>query len=68
MSKNKGAKKKSPNAMTKTVIKARNPFALDPLMKKGGAHDKTVKAKRKSSKNLLRKQLAELSRSFLKFF
>lgn len=62
--KRKAAKKQakmSPTISDQRVVKVRNPFALDPLMKKGGAHDKSFKAKRKSSKHLLRKQLAELS-------
>ncbi len=73
MSKKRSAKVKAANAQAKLsptvsdqrTIKVRNPFALDPLMKKGGAHDKTFKSKRKSAKHLLRKQLAELS--FLSF-
>jgi len=53
------AKKKAKNRPER--FKPRNPFAVDPLMKKGGVHEKTFKAKRKSDKTLLRKQLAEHS-------
>jgi len=53
------AKKKAKNRPER--FQPRNPFAVDPLMKKGGVHEKTFKAKRKSDKTLLRKQLAEHS-------
>ncbi len=50
----------------KLQITPRNPFATDPLMKKGGVHQKTFKSQRKNSKNALRKQIAE--HSILRFF
>lgn len=62
------SKKKAKKSPTERLVKPRNPLALDPLMKKGGAHEKSFKAKRKSSKHLLRKQLAELSDSILRIF
>lgn len=55
MAKKKKAKK------TALLLTPRNPFATDPLMKKGGAHEKTFKSKRNKQKTQLRKQLAEYS-------
>ena len=37
-------------------IKPRNPLHNHPLMKKGGVHDKTNKAKRKKLKQRLKKE------------
>ncbi len=49
------AKKKKP-AVSKTG-KVRNRYATHPLLKKGGAHEKTRKAERKASKQALEKTL-----------
>lgn len=45
------------------LVKPRNPFGLSPYLKKGGAHDKTNKAKRKLAKNQLNKELASLKKN-----
>lgn len=37
--------------------KMRNPLANDPLLRKGGVHEKTHKAKRSSDKQALRKKV-----------
>jgi hypothetical protein len=34
----------------------RNPYAFDPIMKKGGVHEKTTKAKRQKEKMAWRKE------------
>jgi hypothetical protein len=39
--------------------KKRNPVAVSPLLKKGGAHGKTTAAKRRRDKVLLVKSLAD---------
>lgn len=35
----------------------RNPYAFDPIMKKGGAHESTEKAKRAKAKQTLKKEV-----------
>lgn len=39
--------------------KKRNPYAFDPLMKKGGVHASSEKAKRKQDKQNLKKALID---------
>ena len=39
--------------------KPRNPVARSPLMKKGGAHGKTTRAKRRAARVELKKQLLD---------
>lgn len=51
------AKKKNPSTIK--AFKARNPIALNPILAKGGAHQKSEKTKRSAAKKMLRKQLAE---------
>ena len=41
----------------KLQSKPRNRFAIDPIMSKGGSHQKSTKAERKSDKQKLRKEL-----------
>lgn len=41
-------------------LKPRNPFHDHPLMRKGGTHEKTNKAKRKGEKQALRKEWRSL--------
>ncbi len=50
----------------KVKRKPRNPWACDPLMKKGGAHQKTFKAERKGYKQKLRKELLSFWRGQFK--
>ena len=42
---------------SKKVSPKRNPLALNPLMKKGGAHGKSKKAMRQARKNSLRREM-----------
>lgn len=44
----------------KIDLKPRNPFHDHPLMRKGGLHEKTNKAKRKGEKQTLRKEWRSL--------
>lgn len=44
----------------KQIIKPRNPFHDHPLMRKGGVHEKTNKAKRKGEKQKLKKEWCPL--------
>lgn len=44
----------------KIDLKPRNPFHDHPLMRKGGTHEKTNKAKRKGEKQALRKEWRSL--------
>lgn len=53
MSKKKHKKKKV------TAVKQRSLIALNPLMRKGGSHEKTEKAKRKAKKMNLKRELKE---------
>ena len=39
--------------------KLRNPFANDPLLRKGGAHEKSYKAQRSADKQSLRKKVMD---------
>ncbi|TQV69916.1 hypothetical protein FKG94_22450 [Exilibacterium tricleocarpae] len=39
--------------------KRRNPYACDPIMRKGGVHEKTHKAKRNAAKRAIRQQVRE---------
>ena len=55
MSKKKRSKKKKLK-----VAKPRNVHALNPLMKKGGSHGKTEKAKRKQEKMSMKRELKQL--------
>lgn len=48
--------------------KVRNRFAFDPIMKKGGAHEKTTKAKRKNSKQEMKRELKMLPFSLHYFY
>lgn len=50
--------KRNKNKLKKS--KHRNPFAFDPIMKKGGVHEKTTKAKRKASKQEMKRELKQL--------
>ena len=43
----------------KTSIKPRNPAARSPLMKKGGAHEKTKTSKRRSAKESVKGDLKD---------
>lgn len=43
--------------------KKRNPFAFDPIMKKGGVHQTSEKSKRKHEKQKLQKALIDSSDS-----
>lgn len=43
--------------------KPRNLVALNPLLRKGGAHEKTNKAQRQHQKQALRKQLRSADRA-----
>ncbi|MFQ3229303.1 hypothetical protein [Reinekea sp.] len=45
----------------------RNPYAFDPIMRKGGVHEKTNKAKRQNEKAKWRKA-AHNSEPFFAFF
>jgi len=42
------------------VKRPRNPFHNHPLMRKGGVHEKTYKAKRKDEKQKLKKEWCSL--------
>ena len=42
-----------------TTPKRRNPLALNPLMRKGGVHEKSRKAKRRAQKQSTRKLVDE---------
>ena len=42
----------------KTKQKKRNVYAMDPIMRKGGVHEKSTKAKRKKDKLKLQKEAA----------
>ncbi|TXR54585.1 hypothetical protein [Reinekea thalattae] len=42
--------------MAKQKPLKRNPYAIDPLMKKGGVHEKTNKTKRQKEKMAWRKE------------
>lgn len=44
----------------KQNFKPRNPFHDHPLMRKGGVHEKTYKAKRKGEKQKLKKEWCSL--------
>ena len=44
------------------VSKARNLAALSPLLKKGGAHEKSKSGKRRNQKNDLKKELNRLAK------
>lgn len=54
-------KKRNKNKKLKLAKTPRNPFALDPIMRKGGSHEKTNKAKRKKDKSALKKELKRSS-------
>lgn len=54
MSKRKRSKNKLKPA------KVRNKYAFDPLMKKGGVHEKTTKAKRQKDKQNFKRELKKL--------
>lgn len=41
-------------------MKLRNPLALDPLMKKGGSHQKSKGAERNAAKRQLKKSLDDM--------
>lgn len=41
-------------------VRQRNPLALDPLLKKGGVHQKTKGAQRQADKQQLKKSLNDL--------
>lgn len=53
------AKRKKPKLKKMRV--PRNPYAFDPIMKKGGVHEKTEKAKRKKMKDTIKKETQEVS-------
>jgi len=42
----------------KVKQKKRNPYAFDPIMRKGGVHEKTTKAKRRKHKLQMQKEAA----------
>lgn len=42
----------------KAKQKKRNPYAFDPIMRKGGVHEKTTKAKRRKHKLQMQKEAA----------
>ncbi|SBS25741.1 hypothetical protein MSP8887_00252 [Marinomonas spartinae] len=42
----------------KVKQKKRNPYAFDPIMRKGGVHEKTNKAKRRKHKLQMQKEAA----------
>lgn len=48
--------------------KQRNPHAFNPIMKKGGVHEKTNKAKRVKEKARFNKELKKSARSEADFF
>lgn len=58
MSKSKKRQKKL------TPSKVRNRFAFDPIMKKGGVHEKTTKAKRNHTKMEMKRELKMLPFDF----
>jgi hypothetical protein len=60
----KAAKKSSRRAVAKSAkaivtIKPRNPVARSPLLRKGGAHQKSEQALRKQANDALRKRAIE---------
>ena len=61
----KRSKKKSKKNKGIKQVKIRNPFACNPLMRKGGSHEKSKKAKRKNEKMKLKRELKQLPFSFL---
>ncbi len=52
----------------KVSFKPRNHHALNPLMRKGGVHEKSNSAKRTAAKRQLRKESREFSRDDSPFY
>lgn len=48
----------------KQIKNPRNPYAFDPIMRKGGVHEKTTKAKRKNAKQYMKRELNQLPFDF----
>ncbi len=53
--------------MQKKLNKPRNHHAYHPIMRKGGIHEKTQKAKRKQQRQNLKRQLTDLTCRFFLF-
>ena len=53
------AKPKKTKDSVLTLHKRRNPFAFDPIMRKGGVHDIPHKVKRKKEKMAMKKALSK---------
>ncbi|TCS44041.1 hypothetical protein [Reinekea marinisedimentorum] len=51
--------------MAKQKPLKRNPYAFDPIMKKGGVHEKTTKAKRRKDKMAWRKEARKCEPFFM---
>lgn len=54
------AKKKHKKPKIKAVRGPRNPYAFDPIMKKGGVHEKPEKVKRQNRRTELKKEVNDL--------
>lgn len=57
MAKRKAAKKSAAGKTTVQAVARGNPIAQNPLMRKGGVHEKSRSAKRQQAKRDLRKQI-----------
>lgn len=57
-------KKANSHALTKKPKTLRNHHAHHPIMRKGGVHEKTQKAKRKQQRQHLKRQLTQITDRF----